>query len=167
MWEKESVGLEHIIWLNACFIVLYTWLIRKHKQPNRIGLTDIKPCQWMTDQHLIQSFSNTPFFCGVKTYKIKSTCAFHKDWKQGWKQNRHWASQSLATPPPTPPPNGITICTQVYGEPPFWVLISSQASPNTHIVPSHTLTLKSPATPLTEKKFPPLSTYLSGCTEIA
>ena len=81
---------------------------------------------------------------------------FRIEWLRRKKSRGQWRSQRGAggatapsgrnSAPPPCPPNEITLCTEVYGELPFWVPVSPPCSPLSP--PCRPLILKSLATPL-------------------
>ena len=61
------------------------------------------------------------YFNILTAIKFQKPHGFYWQWRSGG--GRGWCPLA-ETLPPSCPPNEITFCTEVYGEPPFWVPVS-------------------------------------------
>ena len=89
-----------------------------------------------------------PAYLGIFLHKLSWVIVCTHQWHSQGRGCRGQLSPCRNSAPPLAPPNEITLCTEVYGEPPFWVPVSPPPPRSLVRPPCCPLILKSLAMPL-------------------
>ena len=117
-----------------CHMVIWSWTISRDQ--------NVKKADSSWHRHIITTL-HTIFSKSVTITERESWCnwSYAMLWLIHWDRGLpfihfspiQWRSRATAPwqklCPPLVPPNEITLCTEVYGEPPFWVPVSPPAHP--------------------------------------